>query len=129
MPPKDTRRCFRCKQQRPRLAYDGGSTVCCHCVAIRPLITSTDKVMAKRARDGFYQRSKAWYRDFMKDRTCAMCGNSESLEWHHRDPSAKSYEVGRMVKPLGPRVLKEVEKCDLLCHSCHRSAHKAMRST
>ncbi len=58
---------------------------------------------------------------------CIVCGYSkypEVLEFHHRDPSTKEFNLG-----LGgltrswERIKREVEKCDLLCANCHRERH------
>lgn len=58
---------------------------------------------------------------------CIRCGYdkcSEALEFHHRDPSAKSFvlALSGMTKSW-ERILLEFAKCDLLCRNCHAEAH------
>lgn len=62
---------------------------------------------------------------------CQHCGYNEcaaAFDFHHLDPSAKDFNISR----LGTRsiksdkmslVLKEIDKCLLLCSNCHRKLH------
>lgn len=44
------------------------------------------------------------------------------MDFDHRDPSEKEGAISDLVKALvpWPRVLEEIEKCDLVCVCCHR---------
>ncbi len=60
----------------------------------------------------------------LKGGKCIVCGYNKclaALEFHHRDPSKKRFCVTmtNMTKAWS-KVLKEAEKCDLLCANCHR---------
>jgi len=59
---------------------------------------------------------------------CSECGynsNLASLEFHHEDPSIKDGQLD--ARTLSNRswehILKESEKCKLLCSNCHRERH------
>ena len=58
---------------------------------------------------------------------CIKCGYSkypEALEFHHRNPSKKDFNVSSKGHCRNwERVRKEIEKCDLLCANCHRETH------
>ena len=58
---------------------------------------------------------------------CIKCGYEkypEVLEFHHRDPSQKDFNVSSKGHSRSwERVRKEIEKCDLLCANCHRELH------
>lgn len=58
---------------------------------------------------------------------CMKCGYSkypEVLEFHHRDPSQKDFNVSRKGHCRSwSRVKAEIEKCDLFCANCHREIH------
>jgi len=58
---------------------------------------------------------------------CMKCGYfkyPEVLEFHHRDPNEKDFNVSRKGHCRSwERVKKEIEKCDLLCANCHREMH------
>lgn len=54
---------------------------------------------------------------------CLDCGieNLVVLEFDHRDPGQKVMNVATMaVSRRWPRVLAEIEKCDVRCANCHR---------
>lgn len=60
---------------------------------------------------------------------CIKCGydkNIAAFDFHHRNPSEKIFEI-KMKNLSGAwtqdEILKEVEKCDLLCSNCHREQH------
>ncbi len=54
---------------------------------------------------------------------CAACGfdaYAGALQFHHRDPAAKSFEVSRQGVTRALRRLRlEAQKCVLLCANCH----------
>lgn len=59
---------------------------------------------------------------------CIRCGYNEcysALDFHHVDPSKKEYEPRLLVNGFGSikKMLKELEKCVMLCSNCHRSLH------
>lgn len=61
---------------------------------------------------------------------CQVCSYSkcfDALEFHHRDPSQKSFEIShRNVQGINDIVLAEVAKCILLCSNCHREFHAGL---
>lgn len=62
-------------------------------------------------------------------RYCKICGfdsfeNPWLMEYHHRDPSTKEYEVHPRIRQYSFKNIKsEIDKCDLLCAHCHRIFH------
>ena len=63
----------------------------------------------------------AWLDKYKTWIGCCRCGDGTPLEFHHRDPVTKSFNVGRNFHTSPWRaVLAEVEKCDVLCTACHR---------
>lgn len=54
---------------------------------------------------------------------CVRCGyreNPVALEFHHRDPSLKSFTVATGKGKAWRKVKAEIKKCDVLCANCHR---------
>jgi hypothetical protein len=57
------------------------------------------------------------------------CGEDHPacLDFHHRDPSTKSFcpneGIKKCVKPS--LMIEELAKCDVLCSNCHRKEHGA----
>lgn len=61
---------------------------------------------------------------------CMKCGfdHPAALQFHHRDPSLKSFSLNSKTLSMPRRlpwetILKEIEKCDLLCANCHFVHH------
>ncbi len=63
---------------------------------------------------------------------CAKCGYdkySEVLEFHHKDPLKKDFNISSKGHCLSwERVSEEVNKCILLCANCHREIHVELKS-
>lgn len=66
-------------------------------------------------------------RDLMHDlkdnKPCVDCNRLFPfyvLDYHHKDSSKKTTEVGNLTCYGKARVLEEIQKCDLLCANCHR---------
>lgn len=51
---------------------------------------------------------------------CAACGTSLDLEMDHINPDDKEFEIGKVWSYSWDKFLKEVDKCQLLCQSCHK---------
>ncbi len=74
----------------------------------------------------FYAKRKLRLRDLKAGRRCRDCGNDDPrvLDFHHRDPSAKSFKIATKAWQVSEaRLLEEVAKCDVLCANCHRIEH------
>jgi len=60
----------------------------------------------------------------LKNKPCLDCGNSyppECMDFDHRDPKDKDGEINKLIKSYSlERILREIEKCDLICSNCHR---------
>lgn len=50
---------------------------------------------------------------------CSRCGVTDGLEIDHRDPAQKEVELSKF-GVAEAKYWKEIEKCQLLCRSCHR---------
>lgn len=76
-----------------------------------------------RARQRAYQR-EWWARrraEFFRDKACALCGATDDLVLHHRDPAQKvSHRIWSWARE---RLQAELAKCDVLCDDCHREHH------
>ena len=64
----------------------------------------------------------------LKGGECELCGynkNIASLCFHHLDPNQKEFGIDarKMSNTNMEDLLKEVNKCQLLCHNCHQEIH------
>ena len=53
---------------------------------------------------------------------CGYAGSLRALDFHHRDPSQKSFAISAF-SGAWTKLLAEAQKCDLLCANCHRMEH------
>jgi len=66
-----------------------------------------------------------YLRAIKSSRKCCVCGEGRSacLDFHHKDPSQKSFGLGN-IKGQGISLVKaEVAKCIVICANCHRILH------
>lgn len=64
----------------------------------------------------------------LKGGKCEMCGykkNIAALDFHHVNPSEKEFQLDfrHLSNNSMEKILKEAEKCILLCANCHREIH------
>ena len=64
----------------------------------------------------------------LKGGRCEKCGydkNYSALEFHHREPEHKRFQLD--LRALSNRkwdlILEEIDKCTLLCSNCHAELH------
>lgn len=63
-----------------------------------------------------------------KCENCGYCKNIAALDFHHRDPSEKDFQVSAGSYLSWERLVPELDKCSLLCANCHREEHDSLRS-
>lgn len=75
-------------------------------------------------RDYHKRRRERNRREYIEKRggCCEDCFCTISLQFHHRDPETKF--THRIFNYSKERIEIELSKCDLLCITCHRKAHK-----
>lgn len=57
-----------------------------------------------------------------KNKPCMDCGGtfpSCAMQFDHREPSDKKFEIGRNIYMPWASLEKEMAKCDLVCANCH----------
>ena len=67
-----------------------------------------------------------WLRELKNGLACIQCGESDPscLDFHHRDGVKKDGQISKMIMGASmEKVISEIEKCDVLCASCHRKHH------
>ena len=72
-------------------------------------------------------KSKEFIWEIKCNSKCVVCGynNPASLDFHHRDPKVKEINISYICRYgwSEERILKEIDKCDILCSNCHREFH------
>lgn len=94
-----------------------------------------------KARGRFYrQRTIKRYREIVyryKMSPCKDCCkqyNPWVMQFDHRDPSQKKYEISWMESYGLKKLMRDIEKCDLVCANCHaertyKNKHYIQRSS
>lgn len=64
----------------------------------------------------------------LKGGKCMGCGydkNISALDFHHRNSNEKEFSLDMRILSNSKwiNIIKEVDKCDLLCSNCHREKH------
>ena len=125
------KKCSNCKQYKPLNQFnknksrgDGLHTECKDCKKKRKDLyykNNKEKFLGYAARKR--RKIKSAIND-LKNKPCLDCRQSFPsyvMQFHHRNPDEKEFDVARAVgSSLSlERILKEIEKCDLLCANCH----------
>ena len=69
-----------------------------------------------------------WFYELKIGLKCLKCGfdHPAALDFHHIDPSEKEFNISfskSAYKSNKEGLLKEIEKCIVLCSNCHRIEH------
>jgi hypothetical protein len=70
----------------------------------------------------YYLKRRALVRA-LKNVPCAECGGTFPpyvMDFHHRDPAEKEFNIGTNVMKNLDSLLAEIAKCDVVCANCHR---------
>src|SRR5712672_2171674 len=78
-------------------------------------------------RQWMIKRRSEWFRE---NGPCIRCGSWQDLEVDHIDPSTKELHTSALwsMSPLNPKRIKELAKCQVLCHNCHLEKTKKEHS-
>ena len=76
------------------------------------------------------ETKREWYRRRKKQRKqecreylggkCVGCGATENLQFDHIDRTQKSFIISSNVTMNWDKLTEELDKCQLLCDTCHR---------
>lgn len=69
---------------------------------------------------------------FVMGGQCIQCKYNkciEALEFHHIDPSTKSFSFNKAKSYSWEQISSELKKCVIVCANCHREIHQGFYST
>jgi len=133
-----TQKCRKCLEQKPLDFFAWRSekkgkkgTICrdCHAVLRKEhYAANRDKYIAKAVK--LKQKVQAFVTEYKSSRGCCCCPEKEPicLDFHHLDPAVKDKAIAFLVRSgLSVRTLmKEIDKCVVICSNCHRKLHKGL---
>lgn len=79
------------------------------------------KIYSNRAKMG--KRSVIKYCRNLRNNKCEICGNTTNLDFHHKDPTNKKFNITER-RFLTGILFDELERCILICRSCHLKLHR-----
>lgn len=68
-----------------------------------------------------YRKNKAIIHQYKLDKGCTDCGyneNQEALEFDHIKPHLRGTVASQMGKSMNV-IMKEVDRCEVVCSNCH----------
>lgn len=71
------------------------------------------------------RQHRDWIAEIKRQQGCMFCGQRDPLflDFHHPKGVEKFRNVADMTTYSLDRILAELQKCDLLCRSCHSTLH------
>ena len=73
---------------------------------------------------------REWFVEYKSHLKCERCPESHHscLDFHHEDPNEKEITISRAIASRWSkdRIIKEIEKCSVLCANCHRKLHNEL---
>jgi len=76
----------------------------------------------KKSTNDYRLKRREWLNSIKMDIGCQICGykeHSAALHFDHLDPLTKSFDISQDPKKAKHLILKEIEKCRVLCANCH----------
>lgn len=123
--------CTRCNQDKDieffskrSKSKDGLANWCKPCFAEyeRDRYQNGDNVRKLRNKAAIISKRQSYIWKILVESKCKVCGESDPLvlEFDHRDPATKAYNVAEMLNLSESKIQSEIDKCDILCANCHR---------
>lgn len=77
------------------------------------------------------EEARKWLKEKKEQCSCEHCGEDDPivLEFHHRDPATKEFNISDGIRYSIKRIEAEIEKCIVLCANCHRRLHHKLKTT
>jgi hypothetical protein len=131
------KKCTICKELKAEFEFnkkpsnkDGLQTKCRLCSS--SLAKSRYYANAEAERDRVQKRKDELTERFQEYKTGLKCQNPKChesdpccLEFHHLNPNTKDFDLASAARQgySWDRLMKEVDKCAVLCSNCHRKLH------
>jgi hypothetical protein len=127
-----TKICVSCSQEKSinDFAFSKGKPreKCKEC--LKKYMSEHYKSHKKSYIDNIKQRKNdlyKWIKEYKSKLKCEQCGENHPavLDFHHVDPKQKDFSIGNALHTLmgKKRILREINKCSVLCSNCHRKLH------
>lgn len=120
----ETRTCKKCGQTLPLEMFEVRRHTCRKCrAAYKKNEYNIKKKQYLKYAINRQNRCEEWINSLKTP--CVFCGETDPvcIDWHHIDPSQKSFQISFIKGKAKEKTLEEMKKCVCVCASCHRKLH------
>jgi hypothetical protein len=126
------KKCSKCGLEKENLEFNKHSNstdnltswckVCIRNSSNKHYINNKEKYSSKQEK--IRKEKREWLNKIKSTLKCEQCGENHiaTLDFHHVNPNEKEFGVARSGFSK-EKILKEIEKCIVLCSNCHRKLH------
>lgn len=119
--------CNRCGEDKPQTDFykrkvDTYYKHCKKCHLAYPRSEKDRKPYDKK----WKEKQREYVRRDKMSKGCQICNEKRHphcLDYHHLDPTTKEFAPGQKYKVGMDRLIQEINKCAVLCATCHRLVH------
>jgi len=124
--------CFNCKPFKPgrpvrKSSEEKAENVLKYRKKNAAYINRIQTQYVNKRREEFRQKAAAY-----KGGKCSRCGYNkclDALEFHHRNPVEKEFQISSSYTRAWIHIEKELDKCDMLCANCHREVEREIKTS
>jgi hypothetical protein len=84
-----------------------------------PYSNHNDKMEAQRC---WRRKRREWALEYLGG-VCVECGATENLEFHHKAPAEKEFNISPLLSRQKEILIEELNKCELRCSDHHKKEH------
>ena len=123
------KRCYKCNEEKNLSEFrkdksrkDGHHVWCNICARAQSKNYNSKSVERTRNR---MKTQTTLYNELKDTLSCVVCGEEDNccIEFHHKDPSDKNFIVAASKMRSWENILKEIDKCVVVCSNCHKKIH------
>ncbi len=83
------------------------------------------KTCYRETKKKLHRRNREWLDNYKRGHGCSLCDEHEPccLEFHHTAGDKKSNVSDLAARASKTHMLKEIQKCQLVCSNCHKKIH------
>jgi len=134
----NTKYCKFCNSQKPEIDFNFYNKVenkrhtkCKSCTKLYHNLhykLNKDKYLkkGKESQDKLIKSNSDYVNNLKSKKGCSYCNEHDfaCLDFHHIDPNTKKFSIARAITSYGLElILKEIQKCEIICSNCHRKLH------
>lgn len=116
----DTKKCSHCKEVKPLAEYYRKNQS--QCKKCHYFFTNERRKKVTASRKEFLLQYKGYKCQHCHNKFPEIC-----YDFHHIDPKEKEFQFNQLNSYSMQKLIKEVDKCILLCSNCHRIEHQRLR--